>query len=260
MDFPSLAKMMCKRRFGIGSDGLLILNRSTIPYSLRMFNPDGTEDFCGNGLRCTALHLSFSGEASNIVLFHGGAEIPVSIGMGGWIDVTLPRPSFEPRRVPLAEGIPEIFDSPLVIEGNRFTATAVNTGTTHTILAVESPPDDETFRKVSAALEHHPYFPERTSVIWLWEVSYNVLKIRIWERGVGETLGCGTGSAAAAAYMFRKKPGLLSVGVENPGGDCAVAKGPNGSLVVSAKARKVFQGRFFISETGMHGEEMKNVV
>lgn len=259
MDFPSLAKAMCRRRFGIGSDGLLVLNRSTIPHSLRMFNPDGTEDFCGNGLRCAALHLSLSEEASKIVLFHGGAEIPVTFGMGGWIDVTLPKPSFEPRQVPLAEGVSEMFDSTLVVEGHKLTATAVNTGTTHTILAVESPPDDETFRKVSAALEHHDYFPERTSVLWLWEISYNVVKIRIWERGVGETLGCGTGSAAAAAYMFRKKPGLLSVGVENPGGDCAVAKGPNGSLVVSAKARKVYQGRFSIAEREMQ-EEVKNVV
>jgi len=244
MDFSSLAKTICRRRFGIGSDGLLVLDRSTIPRALRMFNPDGSEDFCGNGLRCAALHLSLYEETSDALLLHGGDEIPVSLTTGGWIDVTLPRPSFEPRRVPLAEGIPEMFDSTLIVEGHELTATAVNTGTTHTVLAMESPPDEEVFQKVSAALEHHPYFPERTSVIWLWQVAYNVVRIRIWERGVGETLGCGTGSAAAAAYLFRKKPGLLSVGVENPGGDCAVAKGPEGKLVVSAKAHRVYRGKF----------------
>lgn len=242
-DWSALAKDLCSRRWGVGSDGLLVLSTDASPYKVRMFNPDGSEDFCGNGLRCTGLHLWRHGWVDKeALLFHGGEEILVRFDPAGWIDVTLPAPSFEPHRVPLAEGVGEVFERELKIAGHLLRVSALTTGSTHCVISCNVAPDEAVFRSVSKDLETHPWFPKRTSVIWAWDSGPKQISIRIWERGVGETRGCGTGSAAAGACWFRKNPNLLALKVVNPGGEAIVSKGPEGRLIVSAKARFVFSG------------------
>lgn len=242
--YAKLAVALCDRKFGIGSDGLLTYSTDGDAVVMRMFNPDGTEDFCGNGLRCAALHAKRAGFAEkNASLKHGGRVIEVNFSLGGWIDVGLPKPNFEPRVVPLAKGVEEIFDTPLHVGSRKVQACSVNVGSTHTVLLVEGPPEEADFQELGPAIENHEWFPQRTSVIWCWprEGRFNAFEIRIWERGVGETLGCGTGSAAAAACIFRNSS-LVAIEVKNPGGECAVALGPEGTLNTSAKARHVFSG------------------
>ncbi len=242
-DLSALAKELCSRRWGIGSDGLLVLSTDASPYRLRMFNPDGSEDFCGNGLRCAGLHLWRNGLVDKeALLLHGGEQIPIRFDPAGWIDVTLPAPSFDPALVPLAEGVGEVFERELRVAGHLLRVSALTTGSTHCVISCSAPPDEMVFQRVSRELETHPWFPQRTSVIWAWETGAKQITIRIWERGVGETRGCGTGSAAVGACWFRKNPNLLAVGVVNPGGEAVVSKGPEGRLVVSAKARLVFSG------------------
>lgn len=242
-NLTELAIQICNRKFGVGADGLLIVDPTNDPIPMRMFNPDGTEDFCGNGLRCAALHMALEHNAEKqLTILHGGQTIPVEFTTGRWIDVTLPRPSFDPTVIPLADGISEVFEKNLYISGHRETLTAVSTGSTHAVILKEAPVPEEEFRAVSPALEHHEWFPKRTSVIWAWQTGPKAFQIRIWERGVGETLGCGTGSAALAAYWFRKHPNLLAMEIRNPGGEVAAAKGPNGSIVISARAKRVYHG------------------
>ena len=242
--YPKIAIGLCDRRFGIGSDGLLTYKEADGKVVMRMFNPDGTEDFCGNGLRCAALHAKRNGFADKeLTLSHRGQDVQTTFSLGGWIDVGLPKPRFEPQAVPLAEGVGEVYDRQMRAGDRNVRASSVNVGSTHTILMVDGPPSDEDFKHLGPAIEHHDWFPERTSVIWCWprEERFNAFAIRIWERGVGETLGCGTGSAAAAACIFRDRP-LVAAEIKNPGGDCAVALGPDGTLVTSAKANHVFSG------------------
>ncbi|MBA3725513.1 MAG: diaminopimelate epimerase [Armatimonadetes bacterium] len=243
-DLGELAKRMCARNFGIGSDGLLTWAPEGDAARMRMFNPDGTEDFCGNGLRCAALHTKRQGLADKkLMVVHLGRDVDIAFGLGGWIDVGLPQPSFEPADVPLAAGVDEIFDREVVIEGVPLRLCATIVGSTHAVVLGDGPPSEGDFQKVSPVLEHHEWFPERTSVIWSWPLAHNKLRVRIWERGAGETLGCGTGSAATAACWFRMHP-ILAVEVHNPGGECAVAVGPGGTLVASAKARHVYSGKW----------------
>jgi diaminopimelate epimerase len=239
-----LARKLCDRKFGIGSDGLLTYRRDGDRVVMRMFNPDGTEDFCGNGLRCAALHAQRLGHTDKeLTLLHGGQEITATFSLGGWIDVDLPEPTFDPRAVPLAEGVGEVYKRTLQLGRKAVTISSLNVGSTHTVLMVEGPPTDEEFLELGPAIEEHEWFPNRTSVIWCWPRGerFNAFSIRIWERGVGETLGCGTGSAAAAACIFRDRP-LVVAEIKNPGGDCAVAVGPERTLRTSAKARQVYSG------------------
>ena len=242
--YPKLALALCDRNFGIGSDGLLTYATDDAKVVMRMFNPDGSEDFCGNGLRCAALHAKRLGlDVKVLTLMHRGALVDATFTLGGWIDVGLPRPTFEPTKVPVAEGVGEIYDKPMRVGNKMVRASSVNVGSTHTVLMVEHAPEEADFLELGPAIEHHEWFPERTSVIWCWprDDRFNAFAIRIWERGVGETLGCGTGSAAAASCIFRERP-LVVAEIKNPGGDCAVAIGPEGTLVTSAKARHVFSG------------------
>lgn len=243
--YAMLAEKLCNRHFGVGSDGLLTWEMVDDKVHMRMFNPDGTEDFCGNGLRCAALHTNRRLKTENrkpFTMVHGGRELQVNFGIANWIDVQLPVPDYSEQGVPLKQGTGEVFEREVVIANERLNLCSVSVGSTHTIVLRESPPSEELFQKVSSKLEHYEWFPQRTSVIWLWpETKYNEIRIRIWERGVGETLGCGTGSAAAAACWFRIHP-LAAVAVQNPGGECAVSKGPEGTIIASARAKHVYSG------------------
>lgn len=242
VDLPLFAQAVCDRHFGVGSDGLLVVERSEVQVGMRMFNPDGTEDFCGNGLRITALHALRNGWFDGSVpIQHKGKDVLVTPTKAGWLDVQLPRPNFDCKEVPArVEG--EIWEKELVVADERLVVSSVCTGTTHTVIFLDALVSEKRFQKVSPLLERHEWYPERTSVIWAWQTDDKQLTIRIWERGVGETLGCGTGSAAVAACWFRKHPGHLSLHVKNPGGDAIVAVGPSGSLVVSALASHLFRG------------------
>jgi diaminopimelate epimerase len=242
-DLSKLSEALCDRHFGVGSDGLLIVDPSANPVSMRMFNPDGTEDFCGNGLRCAALHIKFEHSAAeSLVLLHGGQSIPIQFAAGDWIDVTLPQASFDPVQVPLAPGVGEVFERSLAVDGHSLTLSSLTTGSTHTVIFKDSAVTEEEFQSVSPKLEMHEWFPNRTSVIWAWQTGAKALSIRIWERGVGETLGCGTGSAAVAACWFRKHSGSFAVEIRNPGGETVASKGLKGSIIMSARARLVYKG------------------
>lgn len=242
LNLPLFAQAVCDRHFGVGSDGLLVVEHSEVQVRMRMFNPDGTEDFCGNGLRITALHaLRNAWFERNVPILHKGKDIVVTPTKAGWLDVQLPRPNFDCKEVPASvEG--EIWEKELTVANENLVVSSVCTGTTHTVIFLDAPVPEKRFQKVSPLLERHEWYPERTSVIWAWPTDEKQVQIRIWERGVGETLGCGTGSAAVAACWFRKHPGHLSLHVKNPGGDAIVAVGPAGSLIVSARASHQFHG------------------
>lgn len=202
LDFEAFAIAACDRHRGVGADGLLLLSRSkTAAVRMRMWNPDGTEDMCGNGLRCLArvAHLRGYAGAEFFVETIAGLRA-VRIETDGAIRVSMGEPSWDAADIPMLQAMPGS-ESPhefsLEAGGAAFRATSLSTGSTHTILWREAPPNDEEFLHFSPLVEHHPWFPERTSVLWT-VVRQNEVSLRIWERGVGETLACGTGACAAA--------------------------------------------------------------
>lgn len=250
---------MCRHHFGIGGDGLLAVGMEEGDLRLRMFNPDGTEDFCGNGLRCAAQHAldqGWVGEAFNIR--HLDRVVPVTI-KDGLIKTIIGTASYDPKDVPTnIQGelynetifAARIDDWSVVLQGS-----ALSTGSTHVILPTGSFPDDDGFVKISQKLEHDPRFPQRTSVIWSVREG-EALKIRIWERGVGETQGCGTGSSAAAVDWMRRRGEGGRIEVKNPGGSVWVsADSWRHPITVEGTAKTLFEGEFQASSVNAQTEQ-----
>jgi diaminopimelate epimerase len=150
------------------------------------------------------------------VIEHKGRRVQASVAESGEVRTEIGSADASPVAVPLSR--PELFLETVDIDGLPYELTAVSTGSTHTVMFVDRLPEDAEFHAVSLALEHHGWFPERTSIMWTQVIGTDHLRLRIWERGAGETLGCGTGSAAAAAVYLRREGRSGTVTVENPGG------------------------------------------
>ncbi|MCX7688445.1 MAG: diaminopimelate epimerase [Fimbriimonadales bacterium] len=251
-----LAQILCHRPFGVGADGLLIIQRKTPQrVVMRMFNPDGTEDFCGNGLRCVARFAYEHGytDATEFVIeAYRGQEVPVRLhlreGTVDAITTTLPAPRFHPRQIPMLVEGEVVEDYPLTIADETLRLNAVNTGTTHTVIFTDRLPDDERFHKLSPRLETHPLFPERTSVLWAVVDSPETIRMRIWERGVGETLGCGSGAAAVAVLAQRAGWVSETVEVVSKGGRVKVRWQPNQPVEITGTAFVRFEGVYFLQD------------
>jgi diaminopimelate epimerase len=259
-DWAAQSLHLCDRNFGIGGDGLLVVGGSQVAdVRMRMFNPDGTEDMCGNGLRCVARLAYERGllehhTTGNIETLAGIRKVAVDAAMtSAAIVAEMGIPRFAPEELPALPPVNRVnmLDYPLVIEGDgERTVSTVNTGSTHTILWAEELPDDALFFAVSPLIENHPLFPERTSVIWTKVLSKGgteappLLEVRIWERGAGETLGCGTGACAAAVLArVQNKVTGESVAVRSKGGTLHIlSRDKESPLEMTGPAEIVFTG------------------
>jgi diaminopimelate epimerase len=227
LDLAALAKQTCDRRFGIGADGLLTYQSHPAGLVFRIFNADGSEDtMCGNGLRCVVKLAALRGQVPP----QGVAETPAGdvpyVLEAGEVTLTLPAPRFWEESV---SGV-----------------TTVDTGSLHTVLWRAGLPGDDEFLRASPVLETDPLFPDKTSVMWAVADPDNQLQIRIWERGVGETLGCGTGACAAAVVAISqgRAASSLPVKVTSKGGTLTVAwDGASSSPIqLTGPAEIVFSG------------------
>ncbi|MHB8635853.1 MAG: diaminopimelate epimerase [Fimbriimonadaceae bacterium] len=244
-DLPALASKMCDRRFGVGGDGLLAVGMDSADVHLRMFNPDGTEDFCGNGLRCAAIHARSQGWVGvKCDIRHVDRCVPTEIN-DGLVSTTIGVASYSPSDIPVRfDDDPDNTFDRMVWQKGAIDArgSVLTTGSTHTIIPGPLP-NDATINKLGPQIEHAPQFPSRTSVIWSEVMGPMMLRIRIWERAVGETQGCGTGSAAAAVDYLRRTGVGGTVEVRNPGGVVSVtARAWDAPVTVRGEAREVFEG------------------
>ena len=243
-----LARALCHRRTSIGSDGLLVLDLQGDRLVLRMFNPDGSEDVCGNGSRCSALYAFRRGWVpASHVIEHGGRAVSATVYDDGRVSTDGGRADFDPGAVPLDT---RLHDTELVEEAVcGVVGTSVNVGSTHFVSFVDSLPDDRAFFAVSPQIEVDPLFPERTSIIYAKIVSESELAIRIWERGAGETLGCGTGASAAAVVAMRRRGFGGEIRVVSKGGETTVsADSWQGELLTTSSPSEVFSGSVAVSK------------
>jgi diaminopimelate epimerase len=230
---PNLARTLCARHTSIGADGLLVIGKSSsdAAFTFRMFNPDGSEDMCGNGLRCAALWAFHRNLVS-----HGHFNVDTKDGkrdcflvsvddLTAVVRVNMGEAKFSSHELPVIGDRADYVHYPISVLDQSLYATIVNTGSTHSVVFIDGPVDDVTFFKYSPPFENDPMFPERTSVIWTWQTGEDRFSIRIWERGAGETLGCGTGACAAAvaAVVNKKAKHGDQVVISSKGGDLIIA-------------------------------------
>lgn len=257
---PELALRLCDRHFGIGADGLLVVSRE-VPgsaFHMRMFNPDGTEDMCGNGLRCVALWAYRAGWLEgqtdftvavkdgkrSVRLLHAADD-----GRSATFGVNMGIPKFDADALPFcAPPGQRVFDHPLTVDGEVYSITSINTGSTHTVIFGETP-TEEIFQRISPRIETHPLFPERTSVLWATPQGQDGYSVRIWERGAGETLGCGTGASAVgvAAIVTGLSKAGTPIDIRSRGGTLRITWPGNGEPVdMTGPAHFVFEGELDI--------------
>lgn len=242
-DRQDFAITACDRKFGVGSDGLLVMSRDGGQISVDFFNPDGTPDFCGNGLRCCAQFVFDMGWAVGSVHVESGGSDIVLEQVGESVVAQMPPCSFEPSLVPVSAPVP-VIDR----EIHGVVGTALTTGSTHFVVALPKLPSDADFLRLSPLIESDPLFPDRTSVLWTTCHHLGEISMRIWERGVGETLGCGTGAAAATTVHAQKSGRFGLWTVRTRGGETTVdlpqiESGPK----VGSIARIVYKGSFEFS-------------
>jgi len=250
-DPAALAVEVCRRHFGVGGDGLLLLE--PVPGAavmMRMFNPDGTEDFCGNGLRCAAAYLFHEGESDGglVVLRSPRGRHRASVRPQGWcrfeVEVEVLEPRFEPGAIPARAQGKEVLNYPLAAAGRTWSVSCVSVGTAHAVIFTERPVEEEVFREVSPEIERHEMFPQRASVLWCTPEGRGRIVMRVWERGVGETLACGTGACAALVVGRRLGHAGDSAEVVTRGGSLRVAWEGAGAVRLTGPARLVFTGRW----------------
>lgn len=223
-EWSRFVRKVCDRHFGVGADGCVFVAGYHNPYSIRIFNRDGSEaGMSGNGSRCAAAFLAHrKGEASEIVCDTRSGRKKLTLleeKDGCWVfRSSLGEPGFSPSDVPFDSDRSEIRDFPLEINGETLRIHALSMGNPQTAVFCDSPPTDEEFQRWGSAIEVHEAFPDRTNVSFISMESQNKLRIRIWERGVGPTLSSGTGSCGAAVAAIRAGLATSPVQVETESG------------------------------------------
>ena len=246
-DIPALAVRLSDRHKGIGGDGLVLICRSdAADAKMRMFNADGSEgNMCGNAIRCVGKYLydenvcrkeELSVETKSGIKY---LRLYTENGKVKRVRVDMGKADFDPKSLPvLLEG--EAVDRPVKIAGGLHRITCVSMGNPHCVLFED--PDGADLERIGPLFENAPLFPERVNTEFVKVIGKNALKMRVWERGSGETMACGTGAcaAAAAACACGKCDAAQDILVQLRGGDLVIHVGE--TVFMTGEAEKVFSG------------------
>ncbi len=254
-DWPALAERICDRHYGIGADGLiLILPSSQADVRMRIFNPDGSEaEMCGNGIRCLVKEALDTGEgyaSKGQITVETGAGILTAEAKGAngsveAVRVSMGRPHFEPQAVPVAtEAEPPIKDLPLLVGNHGLRLTCVSMGNPHAVHFVDHDVSEFPLEEVGPKVEHHRLFPQRVNFEVARVLDRNAMELRVWERGAGLTLACGTGACAAmvAAYINGDVDNIVDITL--PGGPLRIEWDGAGEVYLTGPAQRVFSGEW----------------
>ncbi len=250
VDLRDLAIRICDRNFGVGADGLLLVLPSEIAdYQMRLINRDGSEaEMCGNGIRVFAKYLydrGMVGETTEIETLAGVKTIRLSVENGKAVGATvgMGKPRLRAEDIPVIGYDGEVINSPLAVEGEKLQITCVSMGNPHCVIFVEST-DEVPVERLGPKIEKHPSFPQGTNVEFVQVVSPSELKMRVWERGAGMTLACGTGACSSVvAGVLNGKCGRQAT-VHLPGGDLFIDWQEDGEVFMTGPAEEVFEGSY----------------
>jgi len=245
-----LAVVLSDRHFGIGGDGIVLIQKSEVADArMRMFNNDGSEGkMCGNAIRCVAKYLydndivdkkeikveTLSGIKTLLVNTRGGVASTVRVDMG--------KAELEPSKIPVNLPGTRIVDHPVNIGGGQYRITCVSMGNPHAVVFCDDP-DRLKLTEIGPLFENNELFPERVNTEFVKVIDRNTLKMRVWERGSGETLACGTGACASVAAAVLN--GYCSKGddirVLLAGGELTINY-TDENVIMTGGCEKVFEG------------------
>ena len=282
LENPSeMAKFVSDRHFGIGSDGLILIRPSdAADFEMEMYNADGSRgEMCGNGIRCVAKYVydyGLTDKTSISVETLGGIkylELTVEDGMVSLVRVDMGRPKLEAAEVPIlceavteecvvdedsvlgggyAEDIVKIGDcrkvinEPIVVDGMEYRITGVSMGNPHAVVFLEDVEGLE-IEKIGPKFENHERFPKRINTEFVRVIDRETIEMRVWERGSGETLACGTGACAAAVASILNGLAERKVTVKLRGGDLLVEwEEETGKVYMTGPAGTGFEGEVYV--------------
>ncbi|MEO9123438.1 MAG: diaminopimelate epimerase [Microcoleus sp.] len=247
---PEKAVEMCDRHFGIGADGVIFAlpGQNGTDYTMRIFNSDGSEpEMCGNGIRCLAKFIAdLEGEkAKTDYRIHTLAGvISPELRSDGQVKVDMGLPRLLAGEIPTTLGEPDakVIDVPIEVAGKSWSVTCVSMGNPHCITFVDDV-SAVALETVGPGFEHHPAFPQRTNTEFIQVIRSNYVKMRVWERGAGVTLACGTGACAAVVAGVLVAKCDRTTAVELPGGVLEIEWAEvSGRIYMTGPAQRVFTG------------------
>jgi len=254
VSLPRLARALSDRHFGIGADGLiLVLPSRSAQFRMQVFNADGSEaEMCGNGIRMFARYVyehgltrgrelaveTLAGVIRPRLMVRGGRVASVRVDMG--------EPRLERSEIPMRGKPGRVIGEALRVDGERYEVTAVSMGNPHCVIFVKEVAEFPVAR-VGPAIERHRAFPRRTNVEFVQVLGRSALRMRVWERGAGETLACGTGACATLVAAVLNGKADRKATVHLPGGDLKIEwRESDNHVYMTGPAEEVFCGEITV--------------
>ena len=252
----AVARFVSDRHFGIGSDGLIMINPSkTADFEMEMYNADGSRgEMCGNGIRCVAKYAYAYGLADKTqisVETLGGIkylDLTVEDGKVSLVKVDMGKPELEADLIPIISEREQVIDEPIEVDGKEYHMTGVSMGNPHAVIYVDDVKGLD-LEKIGPKFENHERFPKRINTEFVHCIDRQTVEMRVWERGSGETLACGTGACAVAVSSILNNLTDTQVTVKLLGGDLQIEWDREKDRVfMTGPATVVFDGVIDITE------------
>jgi len=246
-DWPALARAMCNRRFGVGADGIiLVLPSRKADIRMRMFNPDGSEaEACGNGTRCLVRYAVDRGlvDGGEITIETPGGMRETRLA-GKLIQVDMGAPIFKAGLIPVKGSRDKVMDYPLKIDGKLLSLNCLSMGNPHAVLFIDEPVENFPLETVGPRVEHNSFFPRRVNFEIAQVAGKGKIRARVWERGAGETLACGSGACAIAVAARLHRYCGKEANITLTGGTLTVEWDGKGEVKLTGPAEEVFKGEW----------------
>lgn len=244
-----VSRRLSDRHFGIGGDGIVLIEPSLeADFRMKMFNADGSEaEMCGNAIRCVGKYLFDRGITSQqeLSIQTGAGILNLSLNLSGKgvesVRVDMGEPILEGAKIPVASAASRIVGEPLEIDGQLLRITCVSMGNPHAVVFVDEIHDGLVWG-TGPLLERHEFFPNRVNVEFAEALSRNEIRMRVWERGSGETMACGTGACAVGVAGALNGLTDRTVRVHLLGGDLEIEWNENNHVYMTGPATFVFEG------------------
>ena len=253
---PAVARFVSDRHFGIGSDGLIMINPSkTADFEMEMYNADGSRgEMCGNGIRCVAKYVydyGLTDKTQISVETLGGIkylDLTVEDGKVSLVKVDMGKPELEADLIPIISEREQVIDEPIEVDGKEYHMTGVSMGNPHAVIYVDDVKGLD-LEKIGPKFENHERFPKRINTEFVHCIDRQTVEMRVWERGSGETLACGTGACAVAVCSILNNLTDTQVTVKLLGGDLQIEWDREKDRVfMTGPATVVFDGVIDITE------------